>query len=59
LKQKELSNSAAARVTKKRGPQNEGKFQYVVENKWRENVSFLAFHDVIEKKRVIIFFPLC
>jgi hypothetical protein len=46
-----------ARVTKKRGPQNEGKFHYVTENKWRKNVSFPAFQDVVEKKRVIVFFP--
>jgi hypothetical protein len=39
LKQKELVNSAATRVTKKRGPQNEGKLNDVIENKWRKNVS--------------------
>ncbi|MGA3165216.1 MAG: hypothetical protein ABSF14_03775 [Terriglobia bacterium] len=54
---KELVNSGVARVTKKRGPQNEGKFHYVTENKWRKNVSFPAFQDVVEKKRVIVFFP--
>jgi hypothetical protein len=57
LKLKELVNSWVARVTKKRGPQNEGKFHYVTENKWRKNVSFPAFQDVVEKKRVIVFFP--
>jgi hypothetical protein len=46
-----------ARVTKKRGPQNEGKFHYVVENKWRKNVSLWAFQDVVEIERVIVFFP--
>jgi hypothetical protein len=35
MKLKELVHSGAAVVTKKRGPQNEGKFQDVVENKWR------------------------
>jgi hypothetical protein len=33
LKLKELVDSWVARVTKKRGPQNEGKFHYVIENK--------------------------
>jgi hypothetical protein len=44
-------------VAKKRGPQNEGKFHYVVENKYRKNVSFQDFHDVVETNRVIVFFP--
>jgi hypothetical protein len=59
LKLKELVNSWVARVTKKRGPQNEGKFHYVVENRWRRNVSLWACQDVVEEKRVIVFFPRC
>jgi hypothetical protein len=37
FKLKELVDSAATRVTKKRGPQNEGKLDDVIENKWRKN----------------------
>jgi hypothetical protein len=48
-----------ARATKKRGPQNEGKFHYVVENKWRKNVSLWACQDVDENKGVIVIFPKC
>jgi hypothetical protein len=43
----------------KKGPQNEGKSHDVIENKWRKNVSFTVFHDVVEKKQVIDFRPRC
>ena len=59
LKLKELVYSDVARVTKKRGPQNEGKLGDVVENKWRKNVSFQVFHDVVEKKQVIAILTRC
>jgi hypothetical protein len=38
----------------KRGPQNEGKFHDVIENKCRKNVAFLVLHDVTENKVVTI-----
>jgi hypothetical protein len=50
LKLKELVDSAVAKATEKRGPQNEGKFQDVVENKWRKNARLWACQDVIEIK---------
>jgi hypothetical protein len=50
LKLKELVYSEVAWLTKKRGAQNEGKSHDVIENKWRKNVSFTVFHDVVEKK---------
>jgi hypothetical protein len=59
LKLKELVHSWVARVTKKRGPQNEGKFHYVVEKRWRKNVSLRACQDVVENTQVIAFFPRC
>jgi hypothetical protein len=45
-----VSLYAVARPTKKRWPQNEGKFHYVIENKWRKNVSLWACQDVYENK---------
>jgi hypothetical protein len=48
-----------ARVAKNAGGKNEGKFHYVIENKWWKNVGFMAFHDVIENTGVIVLFPLC
>ena len=59
FKLKGLVDSVATRLTKKRGPQNEGKSQDVDENKWRKNVNLPVFHDVIEKKQVIAFIPRC
>ncbi|MGD1154617.1 MAG: hypothetical protein ABSA41_02195 [Terriglobia bacterium] len=56
---KELVDSAATRLTKKRGPQNEGKLGDVVENKWRKNVNLPVLHDVVEKKQVIAFLTRC
>ena len=41
------------------GGKNEGMFNYVVENKYRKNVRFMAFHYITEKTRVIVVFPLC
>jgi hypothetical protein len=41
------------------GGGNERKFHYVVENKYRKNVSLWALHDVDENKRVIVVSPLC
>jgi hypothetical protein len=49
MKLKELVHSGTARVTKKRGPQNEGKSHDVIESKCRKNVSLWACHDVVEK----------
>jgi len=46
------------RVAKKRGGGNEGNLHYVIENKWRKNVRFLAFHYVIENTRDMVAFPL-
>ncbi|MGD1154455.1 MAG: hypothetical protein ABSA41_01360 [Terriglobia bacterium] len=59
LNLKELGYSEVARVTKKRGPQNEGKLGDVIENKWRKNVNFQVFHDVVKKKQVIAFLARC
>jgi hypothetical protein len=50
LKLKELVYSEVARLAKKRGPQNEGKFHYVTENTWRKNVSPWVCQDVVERK---------
>ena len=47
------------RLAKNAGGKNEGKFHYVIENTCRKNVSFMAFHDVIENTGVIVLFPLC
>jgi len=52
LKQKELADSAATSATKRKGAKNEGKSNDVIENKWRENVSFLVHHDVIGKNEL-------
>jgi hypothetical protein len=57
LKLNKLSALRCGLAPKKRGPQNEGKFHYVVENKCRKNVSLLAFQDVYENKLVIVAFP--
>jgi hypothetical protein len=38
----------------KRGPQNDGKFHDVIENKYRKKVAFLVLHDVIENKVAIL-----
>jgi hypothetical protein len=46
------------RVANKRGGKNEGNLHYVIENKWRQNVRFTAFHYVIENKKAILAFPL-
>jgi hypothetical protein len=54
---KRLIGLRYGRVTKKRGPQNEGKFHYVIENTWRKNVSLWACQDVIENTIVIVFLP--
>jgi len=59
LNLKELGYSEVARVTKKRGPQNEGKLGDVIENKWRKNVNFQVFHDVAEKEQVIALLARC
>jgi hypothetical protein len=40
------------------GGKNEGKFHYVVENKWIKNVRFRPFHYIIENKLVKVAFPL-
>jgi hypothetical protein len=50
LKQRELVCSVVARVTKKRGPQNEGKSSDVIENKFGKNCSLWVFHNVGENK---------
>jgi hypothetical protein len=50
VEKKELVCSVVARVTKKRGPQNEGKSHDVIENKWWKNVSLCVFHNVVENK---------
>jgi hypothetical protein len=44
---------------KKRGPQNEGKSLDLIEKKCRKDARFLAYHDIIEKTRVIAFSPRC
>ena len=59
LKSKELCYYEVARVTKKRGPQNEGKSHDVIENKWRKNARLWVRHDAIEKKQVIDFLTRC
>ena len=38
---------------------NAGKFHYVIENKCRKIVRFVALHDVIENTRLIYVSPLC
>jgi hypothetical protein len=43
----------------KRGGKNEDKCHDVVENKCRKNARFMASHDVVENKLVIIRLPLC
>jgi hypothetical protein len=45
-----LIESARRSERQKRGPQNEGKSEYVIENKPRKNVHFLACVDVYENK---------
>jgi hypothetical protein len=42
LKRQALVDCGAARVREKRGPQNEGKSNDVIENKCRKNVSFAS-----------------
>jgi hypothetical protein len=59
IEKKELTDSAAARATKKRGPQNEGKSHHVIENKWRKNARLWVCHDVVEKKLVNDLVPRC
>jgi hypothetical protein len=59
FKLRELVDSAATRLTKKRGPQNEGKSHDVVENKCRKNVTLQVCHDVAENKLVNGFVPRC
>jgi hypothetical protein len=59
FKLKGLVDSAATRLTKKRGAQNEGKSHDVIENKWRKNANFPVFHDVGEKKQVVAFVTRC
>ena len=54
---KELVNSGVARVTKKRGPQNEGKSHDVIENKWSKKARLWVCHDVIEKTGVTVLLP--
>jgi hypothetical protein len=46
-------------VAENAGGKNEGNLHYVIENKYRKNVRFSPFQDVIETKRVIVFFPRC
>jgi hypothetical protein len=56
LQNKQLAASPATDLTgKKRGPQNEGKSNDVVENKCRKNVSSQICHDFYENKQVIQF----
>jgi hypothetical protein len=57
FKLKGLVYSEVARLTKRRGPQNEGKSHDVIENKCRKNVSLRVCHDVDEKKLVMSFLP--
>jgi hypothetical protein len=49
----------AASVVEKRGPQNEGKFHDLIENKWRKNVCLFVLHDLNENKVVMGFAPRC
>jgi hypothetical protein len=44
---------------KNAGAKNEGMFHYVIENKYRQNVSYGAFQDVIDNKQVGGGFPRC
>jgi hypothetical protein len=48
LKVNGLNDFCTVAGRKKRGPQNEGKSKYVVENKSRKNVTFWACEYVIE-----------
>jgi hypothetical protein len=59
FKLKGLVDSAATRLSKKRGPQNEGKSHDLIESKWRKNVNFPVFHDVVEKKQVTAYLTRC
>ena len=56
---KRVSLYCRSQGDKKRGPQNEGESLDVIENKCRKNARFLAYHDIIEKTRVIAFSPRC
>jgi hypothetical protein len=59
IQNKGLVDYPVGRVTKKRGPQNEGKSHDIIENKCRKNVSLGLCHDVDENKIVISILSRC
>jgi hypothetical protein len=56
---KRVNSISLLLVFKNAGGKNEGNLHYVVENKWRKNVRFPPFQDVIETKRDRVAFPRC
>jgi hypothetical protein len=58
MKLKELVNHGLP-SSEKRGGKNEGKSHDVTENTYSKNVSFMACHDVDEKKVVVLVLPRC
>jgi len=58
IENKLVSEYFVAKARKNAGGKNEGKFHYVIENKWCKNVRFTPLHYANENKQVIASSPL-